>query len=181
MFPSKRGLCIWITGLSGAGKSTIATPLAQAVEEKFGIKTHIFDGDEIRENLSQGLGFSKADRDINIRRIGYVANLIVEFGGVAIVAAIAPYQSIREEIRQKIGQYIEVYLDVPVDVCEERDVKGLYAKARAGEIQNFTGISDPYEPPTNPEVSVKTHQQTLRESVGKIISYIEENSLLQAT
>lgn len=181
MHPPKRGLCIWITGLSGAGKSTIATPLAQAIEESFQIKTHIFDGDEVRENLSQGLSFSQADRDINIRRIGYVANLVVEFGGVAIVAAISPYRAIREEVRQKIGDFIEVYLDVPLEVCEQRDVKGLYAKARAGDLKHFTGVSDPYEAPTKPEISIKTHQETLKHCINSIISYIEKNSLLKVS
>ena len=178
MHPPKCGLCIWITGLSGAGKSTIAVPLAQAIEEKYGLLTHIFDGDEVRENLSQGLSFSREDRDINVRRIGYVANLVVKFGGVAIVAAISPYDAIRQEIKKKIGNFIEIYLDVPVEVCEQRDVKGLYAKARRGEIANFTGVSDPYEPPKNPEVSIQTHQETIKDSLAKILIYIDKNSLI---
>lgn len=181
MVAVKRGLCVWITGLSGSGKSTIAVPLAQTIEEKYGVLTHIFDGDEIRENLSRGLGFTKEDRDINVRRIGYAANLVVKFGGVAIVAAISPYRLAREQVKKQIGQFIEVYLDVPLEVCEQRDVKGLYRRARAGQLANFTGLSDPYEVPENPDIRLKTQQSTLKNSVHEIIQYIDKNGYLSAS
>ena len=162
------GFTLWFTGLSGSGKST----LAQMVSKKFldqGIKHEVLDGDVVRTNLSKGLGFSKEDRDTNIRRIGFVCNLLTRNGVVAIAAAISPYRAIREENRKKIGNFVEVYVKCALEVCEERDTKGLYRKARAGEILTFTGISDPYEPPLNPEVICETDSETPDESAMKIV------------
>lgn len=169
----QRGVTVWFTGLSGAGKTTIT----RAVEEKLrshGYKIEILDGDIIRENLTKGLGFSKEDRDENIRRIGFVSQLLTRNGVIVLVSAISPYRAIREEVRQKIGDFVEVFVNAPLNVCEERDVKGLYKKARTGEIKNFTGVSDPYEPPLNPEVECRTDLETLDESVGKVFATLAE-------
>lgn len=165
------GVSVWFTGLSGAGKTTIC----QAVERKLleqGCKVEVLDGDIVRLNLTKGLGFSKEDRDENIRRIGFVAQLLTRNGVIVLVAAISPYRDVRNEVRQKIGNFIEVYVNAPLDVCEERDVKGLYQKARSGQIKNFTGIDDPYQPPTHPEVECRTDQEHLNESVTKVLEAI---------
>ncbi len=166
------GVTVWFTGLSGAGKTTICQAVEQQLRSQ-GYRVEVLDGDVVRENLTKGLGFSKADRDENIRRIGFVANLLTRNGVVVLVSAISPYREIREEVRHNIGNFIEVYVSAPLDVCEQRDVKGLYKSARAGEIKNFTGIDDPYEPPLSPEVDCKTHQETHAESVTKVMSRIE--------
>lgn len=166
------GVTVWFTGLSGAGKTTICQAVEQQLRSQ-GYRVEVLDGDVVRENLTKGLGFSKADRDENIRRIGFVANLLTRNGVVVLVSAISPYREIREEVRRNIGNFIEVYVSAPLDVCEQRDVKGLYKRARAGEIKNFTGIDDPYEPPLNPEVDCKTHQETQAESVAKVMARIE--------
>lgn len=168
-----KGFTVWFTGLSGAGKSTISDVL-DAEFKKRGIKFEILDGDVVRTNLSKGLGFSKEDRDINIRRIGFVCNLLTRNGVVAIAAAISPYRSIRDEVRQMIGNFVEVYVNAPLEVCEGRDVKGLYKKARAGEIKEFTGISDPYEEPLNPEVVCESHKETPEQSAEKILAKLRE-------
>src|SRR5215471_12537451 len=153
-----QGFTLWFTGLSGAGKSTLANLVAKELRQR-AHRVEILDGDEVRTNLSKGLGFSKEDRDINIRRIGYVARLLARNGVVGITAAISPYQEIRDEIRAAAKadgvSFVEVYVKCSIDTLADRDVKGLYRKALAGEIKNFTGISDPYEPPTNPEVIVE--------------------------
>ena len=154
----EKGLILWFTGLSGAGKTTISKVVAEKLKQR-GQKVEILDGDIVRENLSKGLTFSKEDRDINIRRIGFVAHLLSRNGVVAITAAISPYKAIRNEIREMYDNFIEVYINAPLEVCEQRDVKGLYAKARSGEIKNFTGIDDPYEPPDNPEITCCTDQE----------------------
>jgi adenylyl-sulfate kinase len=167
----ENGVTIWFTGLSGAGKSTIANQLVDALRSA-GKRVELLDGDEVRTNLSSGLGFSKADRDANIRRIGFVAKLLSRNGVVAITAAISPYREIRDEIRNQIVEYadfIEVFVDCPLEECERRDVKGLYKKARSGEIKQFTGISDPYEPPLRPDVTVHTDRESVEESVAKIV------------
>lgn len=169
---NNKGVTIWLTGFSGAGKSTIA----RGLEEKLKIfkqPVEVLDGDIIRTWLSQGLGFNKKDRDMNVRRVGFVANLLSRNGVVAIVAMISPYQEIREEIRAITNNFIEVYVNTPLEVCEARDVKGLYAKARAGEIKGFTGIDDPYEAPLNPEIVCNTNQETIAESVNKVIEYLQ--------
>jgi adenylylsulfate kinase len=174
-----RGAVIWFTGLSGSGKTTIA----HQVEEKLlasGVAVEILDGDVVRENLSRGLGFSKEDRDINIRRIAFVAHLLQRNGVFVITAAISPYRAIREEARSMIKDFVEVYAEAPLEVCEQRDVKGLYAKARAGEIKGFTGIDDPYEPPPGPEVTCRTDQETVEESAKKVIDKLIQLKFLEA-
>lgn len=174
----KRGVTIWLTGLSGAGKTTITQALEQKLRDG-GYKLEVLDGDVVRTNLTKGLGFSKEDRDTNIRRIGFVANLLTRNGVIVLVSAISPYRAVREEVRQTIGDFVEVFVNAPLAVCEDRDVKGLYAKARSGEIKGFTGIDDPYEPPTAPDVECRTDLEELGESVAKIwqklvdLKYIE--------
>jgi adenylylsulfate kinase len=173
------GFCLWFTGLSGAGKSTIAEVVMEELRRR-GHRVELLDGDEVRENLSKGLGFSKEDRDTNIRRIGWVAAVLARNGVVAITAAISPYRDIRDEIRGQIDNFVEVYVDTPLDVCEGRDVKGLYAKARSGEIPQFTGVSDPYEPPAAPEVRVVTHDRDVAASAAQVLSYLEEAGLARS-
>lgn len=170
----QKGFTIWFTGLSGSGKSTISDLLVKKITEK-GRNVEVLDGDVVRTNLSKGLGFSKEDRDINIRRIGFVAHLLTRNGVAVICAAISPYIAIRNENRKLIGDgFIEVYVKASVEECARRDVKGLYKKAFAGEIKEFTGVSDPYEPPENPEVVCDTENETVEESADKIMSKLEE-------
>ncbi|MFN2593826.1 MAG: adenylyl-sulfate kinase [Actinomycetota bacterium] len=174
----ERGCVIWFTGLSGSGKTTIA----HLVEDKLleaGVPIEILDGDVVRENLSKGLGFSKEDRDTNIRRIAFVAHLLQRNGTFVITAAISPYQAIREEARAMIKDFVEVYADAPLEVCEQRDVKGLYAKARAGEIKGFTGIDDPYEAPAGAEVVCKTDEETVEQSAQKVIDKLIELKFIE--
>ncbi|MDF1500934.1 MAG: bifunctional sulfate adenylyltransferase/adenylylsulfate kinase [Anaerolineales bacterium] len=177
----KQGFCVWFTGLSGAGKSTIAEVLTVMLQEH-GRHVTVLDGDVVRTNLSKGLGFSKEDRDINIRRIGFVAAELVRHHGVAICAAVSPYRSTRNDVRSMVGDgnYVEVFVDTPLEVCEERDVKGLYAKARRGEIKGFTGIDDPYEPPDHPEIVVDTVANTPEENARKILDYLIEQKLVSS-
>jgi adenylylsulfate kinase len=178
MNANDKGLTLWFTGLSGSGKSTLATYLTPKLKE-LGKKVEILDGDEVRENLSKGLGFSKEDRDTNIRRIGFVANMLARNGVVAITAAISPYKDVRNEVRSKAqAAFVEVYVHCPIDVLEERDTKGLYKKAKAGIIKNFTGISDPYEAPETPEVTVDTSKETIEESAEKILVFLRKRGLL---
>ena len=174
---TQRGVTLWFTGLSGAGKTTISDALEIVLRER-GCKLERLDGDIVRENLTKGLGFSKEDRDINIRRIGFVAHLLTRNGVMVLVSAISPYRAIRQEVRETIGDFVEVYVNAPLNVCESRDVKGLYARARAGEIKNFTGIDDPYEAPLSPEVECRTDLEGLDQSVGKIVTYLESNGYL---
>lgn len=175
---SDKGFTLWFTGLSGAGKSTLATYLAPILVER-GKKVEILDGDEVRENLSKGLGFSKEDRDTNIYRIGYVANMLARNGVVSITAAISPYSAVRDEVRKRSqAAFVEVFVEAPLEVVEERDTKGLYKKARAGIIKNFTGISDPYEAPTNPEVVVHTGPESIEQSAKKILDYLASKELI---
>src|SRR5438270_7145111 len=154
----EQGFTLWFTGLSGAGKSTLANIVVERLRG-MSRRVELLDGDEVRKNLSSGLGFSKADRDANIRRIAYVAKLLSRNGVVAITAAISPYREIRDEARRDIGNFVEIFVQCPLEVCEQRDVKGLYKKARTGEIKQFTGISDPYEPPLNPEIHLHTDRE----------------------
>jgi adenylylsulfate kinase len=170
------GFCLWFTGLSGSGKSTIAGLVVEELRRR-GHRVELLDGDEVRENLSKGLGFSKADRDTNIRRIGWVAALLARNGVVAVTAAISPYRSVRDEVRAQIEHFVEVFVDTPLDVCEARDVKGLYSRARAGGIPEFTGVSDPYEPPLTPEVRVETHDRDPASSAAEVIAYLEDVGL----
>ena len=169
----RQGVCIWFTGLSGAGKSTTADVL-QLLLLEYGRRVTVLDGDVVRTHLSKGLGFSKEDRDTNIRRIGFVASEIVRSGGVVICAAVSPYRSIREEVRGMVGedQFIEVFVSTPLDECERRDTKGMYAKARRGEIKAFTGIDDPYEEPLSPEIVLDTLAHTPEENARRIIDYL---------
>ncbi len=177
----KQGVCIWFTGLSGAGKSTTAEVLTQLLLE-FGKTLTVLDGDVVRTHLSKGLGFSKEDRDTNIRRIGWVAAEITRHGGTTICAAISPYRAIRNEIRAMVGSdhFVEVFVDTPLEVCEQRDYKGMYAKARRGEIKGFTGIDDPYEAPEHPEITLDTVNNTPEENARKIIDYLARQGLLRA-
>lgn len=170
----QKGFTIWFTGLSGSGKSTISDVLVKKITDK-GRNVEVLDGDVVRTNLSKGLGFSKEDRDINIRRIGFVAHLLTRNGVAVICAAISPYIAIRNENRELIGDtFVEVYVKASVEECARRDVKGLYEKAFSGEIKEFTGVSDPYEPPENPEVVCDTENETVEESANKIMSKLEE-------
>lgn len=167
------GFIVWFTGLSGAGKSTLAAMLSAELQKR-GVHVEVLDGDEVRQNLSKGLGFSKEDRDTNIRRIGFVAKLIARSGACAMTAAISPYREIRDEQRARTPRFVEVYCSCEIPVLAERDAKGLYKKALAGEIKNFTGIDDPYEAPLHPEVTVYTDKQTKEESLHAIIAKLEE-------
>jgi sulfate adenylyltransferase/3'-phosphoadenosine 5'-phosphosulfate synthase len=167
-----KGFVIWLTGLSGAGKSTIAGRLVQELTA-LGRHVEVLDGDEVRTHLSKGLGFSKEDRDTNIRRIGYVAGLVARSGGVAITAAISPYREIRDEVRARTPNFVEVYVRCSIEELTRRDVKGLYAKALAGEIPHFTGISDPYEAPLNPEIVVDSGRETVEESTERLLDRLE--------
>jgi adenylylsulfate kinase len=176
---SNKGFILWFTGLSGSGKSTLANYITPILKEK-GCKIEILDGDEVRENLSKGLGFSKEDRDTNIRRIGYVANMLSRNGVVSITAAISPYREIRDECRAKAQvPFIEIYVDAPLEVVEARDTQGLYKKARAGIIKQFTGISDPYEAPNKPEITLKTGDESIEASANKILKYLADKNLVR--
>ncbi len=175
----KQGFCIWLTGLSGAGKSTIANALTAMLLER-GRQATVLDGDVVRTHLSKGLGFSKEDRDTNVLRIGFVAGEIARHHGTVICAAVSPYRNTRDAVRRMVGSdnFVEVFVDTPLEVCEARDVKGLYARARRGEIKGFTGIDDPYEAPVNPEVAAETVGKTPEESVWQIMGYLEEQGFL---
>jgi adenylylsulfate kinase len=169
----ERGFTVWFTGLSCSGKTTVSRGVAEELRKR-GLKVEVLDGDVVRTNLSKGLGFSKEDRDTNIKRIGFVCKLLSRNSVVAIGAAISPYRAIRDYNRQEIGDFVEVYCKCPLEVCIERDVKGLYKKALAGEITNYTGVSDPYEEPLNPEVVLETGKETEEESINKVIRKLEE-------
>jgi len=169
----KQGFCVWFTGLSAAGKSTTAEILTALLQEH-GRQVTVLDGDIVRTHLSRGLGFSKHDRDVNIRRIGFVAGEIVRHHGAVVCAAVSPYRATRNEVRNMVGadRFVEVFVDTPLDECERRDTKGLYSKARKGELQNFTGIDDPYEPPLNPELTLETVNATAEENAYVILAYL---------
>ena len=176
-----QGFVLWLTGLSGAGKTTLAARLAPELRAR-GLRVEVLDGDEVRTNLSKGLGFSREDRDTNIRRIGFVARLLARNGVAAITAAISPYADVREEVRRAVeaegAGFVEVYVECPIDVLAERDVKGLYRKALAGEIKEFTGVSDPYEAPRAPEVVVRTDAETVETSAAGILFELETRGLV---
>jgi len=172
-----KGFTLWFTGMSGSGKSTISGLLVERLRA-LGAKVEVLDGDVVRTQLSRGLGFSKEDRDENIRRIGFVCELLSRNGVIAIAAAISPYRAVREEVRARIADFVEVYVECPIEVLAERDVKGLYKKALAGEIANFTGLTDPYEPPLHPEVIVNSSRETPEESVERIWATLEHLGLV---
>jgi adenylylsulfate kinase len=174
------GIVIWLTGLSGSGKTTICDSLAQQLSRKR-YRVQILDGDVVRENLCHDLSFSKADRDSNIRRIGFVSGLLAHHGVIVLVAAISPYRNARNEVRKTVRHFVEVYVNTSLSECESRDVKGLYKKARAGQIKGFTGIDDPYEPPLDPEVECNTATESITESVEKIMSYLNQRDRRSAS
>ena len=170
----ERGFTLWFTGLSGAGKTTVSEIVEKELRDRIST-VEVLDGDIVRTNLSKGLGFSREDRDTNVLRIGFVANLLTRNGVAVIVSAISPYKEVRDQVRRDIGEdFIEVFVDCPVEVCAQRDVKGLYKKAFTGEIEHFTGVSDPYEPPAAPELVLKTDEETPGESARKVIAKLEE-------
>lgn len=175
----EKGFTVWFTGLSGSGKTTVSRMVVKTLLNR-GLKVEILDGDIVRENLSKGLGFSKEDRDTNIRRIGFVCNLLTRNGIVAVAAAISPYKTIRDENRKLIGNFCEVYMKCSIEELTRRDVKGLYKKALTGEVKNFTGISDPYEPPHNPEVVCDTAMEKPQESHDKVVRKLEEMGFISA-
>ncbi len=171
------GCCLWFTGLSGAGKSTVANIVVEELRTR-GRKVELLDGDEVREHLSKGLGFSKEDRDINIRRIGWVASVLSRNGVISVTAAISPYRELRDEVRGWFDHFVEIHVATSLEDCETRDVKGLYARARSGEIPEFTGVSDPYEAPVHPEITLETAGRTPEESAGEILRWLEGHGLL---
>jgi adenylyl-sulfate kinase len=170
------GFVLWFTGLSGSGKSTLSTLVAAELERR-GVHVETLDGDEVRKHLSRGLGFSREDRDENVRRIGYVAGLVARSGACAIAAAISPYRNVRDEVRASTHPFVEVYTECPLPVLAKRDPKGLYRRALAGEIPNFTGVSDPYEAPVNPEVHLRTDREAPAASLARILERLEELGL----
>ena len=178
-----QGFVLWFTGLSASGKSTIADLVVPELRER-GVKIEVLDGDVVRTNLSKGLGFSKEGRDTNILRVGFVANLLARNGLAACCACISPYTEIRDTVRRQVegdgGTFIEIFMDTPLDDCIQRDPKGLYKKALAGEIKQFTGIDDPYEPPENPEIVLKTHDAAPEQSARQVLEYLEKESLIPA-
>ena len=175
----ERGFTLWFTGLSGAGKTTVSEIVEKELRKRIG-SVEVLDGDIVRTNLSKGLGFSREDRDTKVLRIGFVANLLTRNGVGVIVSAISPYKEARDMVRRDIGDdFIEVFVDAPLEVCAERDVKGLYKKAYAGEILAFTGVSDPYEPPAAPELTLRTNEEEPEESARKVIAKLEELGYLQ--
>jgi adenylylsulfate kinase len=174
-----RGFTLWFTGLSGAGKTTISEIVEKDLRDRFG-KVEVLDGDIVRTNLSKGLGFSREDRDTNILRIGFVADLLSRNGVGVIVSAISPFKDARDQVRRNIGEdFIEVFVDAPLEVCAQRDVKGLYKKAFAGEIEQFTGVSDPYEPPAAPELHIRTDEEEPQQSARRVILKLEELGYLR--
>lgn len=177
---AERGWCIWLTGLSGAGKTTTAAVLVPMLEQT-GRTVTFLDGDAVRQHLSAGLGFSKEDRDANVRRVGYVASEIVRHGGIVVCALVSPYRDARADARKLVGAdaFVEVFVDTPLAVCESRDTKGLYAKARAGTIPSFTGISDPFEPPEHPDLRLDTEDSTPEANAQRIMEHMIERGLVR--
>lgn len=181
MSQPERGFVLWFTGMSGAGKSTLSVPVADRLR-RAGRRVEVLDGDEVRTHLSKGLGFSKEDRDINVRRIGFVAELLARNGLVAVTAAISPYRAVRDEVRAKVerhgADFVEVHVDCPVEVLAARDVKGLYKQALSGQVTNFTGISDPYEPPLHAEVTIRSDRERVEDSVDTILALLRGRGLV---
>jgi len=173
-----KGFVLWFTGLPCSGKSTLADLLKPELEKR-GRLVDVLDGDVVRTHLTKGLGFSKEDRDTNIRRIGFVAGLIARHGGIAITAAISPYRAIRDEIRGTVENFIEVFVNTPLEICIKRDVKGMYKKALAGEMKGFTGVDDPYEAPVSPELIIETESETPEMSAARILGKLEQLGLIE--
>ncbi len=173
-----QGVTLWFTGLPCSGKSTLANLLHSRLRAP-GLKSELLDGDVVRQHLTKGLGFSKEDRDENIRRIGFVCHLLTRNGVVTIAAAISPYRSVRDEVRQLIGSFAEIYVNCPLEVCIQRDVKGMYKKALRNELPQFTGISAPYESPLAPEITLETGKETVEESVGKVLAWLKDHGYMR--
>jgi len=173
------GVCVWFTGLSGSGKSTTANALIGLLRER-GREVTVLDGDVVRTHLSKGLGFSREDRDTNVRRIGFVASEVVRHGGIVVAAVVSPYRATRDEVREMVGRdrFVEVFVDTPLEVCEERDVKGWYARARNGEVAAFTGVDDPYEPPLQPEITLRTTDTTPEANASLVLEYLDARAVL---
>lgn len=174
------GFTLWFTGLSGAGKTTVATALETVLRAQ-GLRVERLDGDTVRQGLTRDLGFSKVDRDMNIERVTYVAKLLSRNGVAVLAAFISPYREARDRARAETTHFIEIFVDTPLDVCAARDVKGLYAKAFAGELTGFTGVNDPYEPPLTPEIVLHTERETVEESVNRVLAYLEAHGLIEPT
>lgn len=178
--PSRRaaGFCLWFTGLSGSGKSTTANRVTELLEAR-GRPVTVLDGDVVRTHLSRGLGFSREDRDENVRRIGFVAAEVVRHGGAVVCAVVSPYRQTRDEVRQMVGHgFVEIFVDTPLEVCQARDVKGLYAGSRRGEVNALTGVTDPYEPPLHPEIRLETEGVTVDHNAQRVVSYLEDRGVL---
>jgi sulfate adenylyltransferase len=173
------GACLWFTGLSGSGKSTTAERVTRLLEDRGRVVT-VLDGDVVRTHLSSELGFSRHDRDVNVRRIGYVASEIVRHGGIVVCAVVSPFRSTRDEVRAMVGdgRFVEIFVDTPLEVCERRDVKGLYSRARSGALPGLTGLDDPYEPPLTPELRLDTVTRSLEENARQVVRFLDERSLL---
>lgn len=169
----QKGVTVWFTGMSGAGKTALAVPLEQELRRR-GLKVERLDGDIVRQSLTRDLGFSKEDRDMNIERVTFVAKLLTRNGVAVLCSFISPYRAVRARVQEQVGNFVEVYCYAPLETLIERDVKGMYKKALAGEIENFTGISDPYEAPEDPDVRVDSSTETVEESLGKILARLEE-------
>jgi len=184
-FFAKKGFCLWFTGLSGAGKSTVSSAVYHTLRERGISNVELLDGDEVRTHLTRGLGFSREDRDTNVLRIGWVCQLLVKHGVPVMTAAISPYRETRNKVRTMVehvggkGAFIEVFVNASVEECARRDVKGLYAKAMAGEIPQFTGVSDPYEPPEQPEIELKTANESEGESADRVVTYLVKRGLIE--
>ncbi|MEO8177269.1 MAG: adenylyl-sulfate kinase [Deltaproteobacteria bacterium] len=176
---SAAGFTVWLTGLPCSGKSTIAAKLVECLRAS-GRKVELLDGDIVRQNLSKGLGFSRKDRDTNVLRIGFVAQLLTRNGVTVVVAAVSPYAATRAQVRQQIASFVEVHVECPLDECERRDVKGMYEQARAGKLVAFTGVDDPYEPPPQPEVTVRTGEEPVEESLQKVLKKLSDLGHLPA-
>ena len=179
-----RGVCLWFTGLSGSGKTTTADALVPLLEAS-GRTVTVLDGDVVRTHLSRGLGFSREDRDENVRRVGFVAAEIVRHGGLVVCSLVSPYRSTRDEVRELVnaaggdGAFVEVFVDTPLDVVQQRDVKGLYAASQRGEVEKMTGVTDPYEPPASPELHLHTVDRTVEDNVSNVIAHLEERGFLE--